>query len=180
MKDYGFEADHLKLVERHGLQSQTCWMSWIPPSLVRLRELGATGPLILAHCNLTRLSTVGDWLHAALSRVDVRMLHLALRGVDHASTAPEFAHGFQHGLVCTRLPVRFERLLAESEGGVCVHRSLVGAKLARYCHEAGLQLWVFRVGTPAAYAHYAADKRVNKVCCDDAPGVLRLAATAEC
>jgi glycerophosphoryl diester phosphodiesterase len=173
MKDVGFEAEHVALVDRYGLLGRTCWMSWVPSSVERLHQLGVTGPLVLAHWNLTRLSTVGHWLHAALSQVDLRMRDLVIRGVDCAPAVPDNAHGFQHSLVCTRLPAGLERLLARSGGGVCVHRSLVNDRLARYCRDAGLQLWIFRVATAAGYALYAANEGVTRVCCDDAPAVLQ-------
>jgi len=175
MKDCGFESEHLQLVDRYGLEARTSWMSWVPSSLECLYRMGITGPLIFAHWNLTRLATMGHWLHAALSQIDVRMLHLVLRGVDRAPAVPDHAHGFQHSLVCTRLPADLERLLARSGGGMCVHSSLVSDRLASYCRDAGLQLWVYRVPTAAGYARYAANEGVSRICCDDAPAVLQAA-----
>ena len=176
IKDCGFEAEHVRLVDRFGLAGRTSWLSWVPSSLERLHRLGATGPLVLAHCNLMRLSAMGHWLHGALAQVDVRLLHLVLRGVGRAPSMPGNAHGFQHGLVCTRLPADVERLLARSGGGICVHRSLVSHRLAQYCRDAGLQLWVYRVATAGGYVRFAANDAVNGIICDDAPGVLRAAA----
>lgn len=174
MKDFGFEREHLELVDRAGLQQSTCWMSWVPQSLHRLRELGATGPLILAHCNLSRLRAVGSVLDSVLGRSTFRFSRIVLRGAEDPNPPPRpLSHGFQHGLLCARLPDSVERLLASTGGGVCVHRSLVGRPIMRYCRSAGLQLWVFRVSSLAGYLRYARHDAVNVVFCDNAPAVLR-------
>lgn len=174
MKDCGFEREHVRLVERYGLVDRTSWMSWVPSSLKRLHRLGAR-PLVLAYCNLMRLSIMGQWLHDSLARLDVRLLHLVLRGAERAGAEPGHAHGFQHGLVCAELPPELAALLRESGGGICVHRSLLSDRLVGYCRDAGLQLWLFRVGTVAAYARIAANAGVHAVFCDVAPAVLQAA-----
>ena len=180
VKDAGFEEAHITLARRHGVEASIIWMSWVPESLARLRQLGASGPLVLAHCNLLRFWSLGDWLDAACARLELRMSHIVLRGARHAHRLPQRAHGFQHGLLCARLPATVERLLVESGGGVCVHRSLLSGALQRYCRDTGLQLWVFRASTPAAYTRFAIDRGIDMVFCDDAPGVLGTDIAAEC
>jgi glycerophosphoryl diester phosphodiesterase len=173
MKDCGFEGAHIALAARHGVESSITWMAWVPESLARLRALGTTAPLLLAHCNLMRLAALGEWFDLACNRIHLKMLNVVLRGAGHARQFPGFAHGFQHGLVCARLPAGVEDLLAASGGGICVHYTLVSDTLRRYCRAAGLQLWVWRAGTPASFARFALDAAIDMIFCDDAPGVLR-------
>jgi hypothetical protein len=176
MKDFGFEKRQFELVERHGLVAATSWMSWVPLSLVRLRDLGASGPLILAHCNIAGLGGFGGLLEGAFARSTLRVSSLVLRGVANALDAPPFAHGFQHSLLCARLPRGLERFLASCGGGICVHWSLVNDRLMRYCRDAGFRLWVVRARSVASFARYASLADVDVVICDDAPGVLRISA----
>jgi hypothetical protein len=173
MKDFGYEKEHVAIVRRHGLDDRVAWLSWIPLSLSRIREAGATGPLVLAHCNLAGFGAAGSFVEAAFASASVRVSRLVLRGVRQEAPPVSLGLGFQHGMICTRLPERVERLLRESGGGVCVHRSLVSRPLMQYCRSSGLQLWVFKVATVSAYARYAAHEDVSIVFCDDAPAVLR-------
>lgn len=173
MKDFGFEEDHLAVVERHGVADRVTWLSWVPRSLRRLRALGARGPLMLAHCNLTRFASLGRWIESACAGRTIQLSHVVLFGsAEERAIAGVFAHGFQHGLLASRLPAALERFLAEVGGGVCVNRHLVGEDLLRYCRAAGLELWVFRAKNAAAYRRYAALDAVSLVFCDDAPAVL--------
>lgn len=173
MKDFGYEKDHVEIVRRHGLDDRVAWLSWIPLSLSRLRDAGARGPLVLAHCNLARLRTAGSLVEAAFARTSLRVSRLVLRGVRQEAPPVSLEIGFQHGMICARLPDTVERILLGSRGGICVHRSLVSRPLLRYCRSSGLQLWVFKVATVSAYARYAALDEVSTVFCDDAPAVLR-------
>lgn len=178
MKDFGFEQTHLEIVERYSVADRVCWMSWIPRSLRRLRALGARGALILAHCNLTRLASFGRWLESAFADRAIHLSHLVLFGSAHErSLLQARAHGFQHGLLASQLPSPLERFLAESGGGICINRLLVNEQVFQYCRSAGLQLWVFRVKSAAAYQRYAALGDVNLVFCDDAPAVLSFSPT---
>jgi glycerophosphoryl diester phosphodiesterase len=173
MKDFGFEREHLAIVDQFGVGDRICWISWLPRSLQRLRAFGASGPLILAHCNLIRLATLGRWIESACARRAIQLSHVVLFGAAHERAIPlAFAHGFQHGLLASRLPSSLERLLADSGGGVCVNRLLLSEQLVRYCRAAGLQLWVFRVRTVAAFQRYASLDAVDVVFSDDAPAVL--------
>lgn len=178
MKDVGFEDAHLEIVERYGVADRVCWISWVPRSLRRLRDLGARGALILAHCNLTRLASFGRWIESACAHRAIRLSHLVLFGAarEHSLLRAR-AHGFQHGLLAARMPPALEQLLAESGGGICVNRLLVNEQLLHYCRAAGLQLWVFRAKSAVAYQRYAALGDVNLVFCDDAPAVLSFSPT---
>lgn len=178
MKDFGFERSHLEIVARYGIADRVCWISWVPRSLHRLRALGAPGALILAHCNLTRLTSFGRWIEAACAHRAIQLSHLVLFGAarEHSLLRAR-AHGFQHGLLASRLPAALEQSLAATGGGICINRLLLNEQLLRYCRAAGLQLWVFRTKSAAEYRRYAALDDVNLVFCDDAPAVLSFSQT---
>src|SRR5262249_37911594 len=164
LKDFGFERHHVELVTAAGLDRETAWMSWIPQSLVALREAGATGPLILAHCNLSRFGPLGAICEAAVSRAELRLGPLVIRGRDRVWAASRtVAHGFQHGLVCARLPDSVERFLAANGGGICLNSILIDDSVMRYCQDAGLRLWVYRVTTVRGFARYASFRPIERV-----------------
>ncbi len=174
MKDVGFERQHLALAERCGVSDQLSWMSWVPQSLRQLQRLGASGPLILAHCNLTRLGAPGRWIESAFARSTLRVARLVLRGIDaETRVTTTLHHGFQHGLLCVQLRPDVETMLRESGGGVCVYRGLFSDDVAAWCRSAGLALWVFRVRTASGFRRLARHPGISAVFCDDARGVLR-------
>ena len=49
IKDYGYEREHLDTVRSAGMEHQVAWVSWIPQSLLRLRDLGTTAPIVFSH-----------------------------------------------------------------------------------------------------------------------------------
>ncbi len=97
----------------------------------------------------------------------------AEQGANRAATdLGVWRHGYNHTLVCQQLPEPLLAIIASSEGGVCVHRSLYDEALATYCLQHELKLWLYAVNTPHPYAHDATLAAVDVVFCDDVPGVL--------
>ena len=174
IKDGGFEQVHLKLVQDAGLEDRVVFISWIPQTILRLHDLGTTAPLILSYVSVLDLGVVGTSVDRWIARRRYRLGHFAAIG-SNAATEPlgNLAHGFQHALICQHLPPAILNALRASRGGVCVHRSLIGPRLSKYCREMELQLWTFSVRTPSEYIRYASRPDIDVVFCDDAPGVSR-------
>lgn len=174
IKDFGFEETYLRMVREANLESQVCFVSWIPQTLFRLWELQTTAPLVLSCCNLLQLGPLGTALDALLANWRMRLNSMVILGHNKASSPlGSLAHGFQHGLFCRQIPTPLEKTLASSRGGICVHRWLAGRRIAEYCRESGLQLWVFSTETTQEYRHYASSAGIDVVFCDDAPTVIK-------
>lgn len=178
IKDHGFEQEHLRLVQRAGLESHTHFISWIPQTLVQLSRLGAQSPLLLSHANLLQYP-----LLAAVTRPWRRSVRrfgrFVLMGRDrHEDELDGLRHGYQHSLVCERLPESLLHMLAGSGGGICVHYALAGRRLGDFCSEHGLQLWVFTARGPAHFTRLAARRDIAVVFTDDAPAPAPAVPTA--
>ena len=173
VKDYGFEEKHLQLVRQAGLDDHVYFISWIPQTLLRLHELGVETPLFLSHWNLTAWGGRGRLLTALLRDKMFTLGSYVIQGTNRAATdLGVWRHGYNHTLVCQQLPEALLAIIASSEGGLCVHRSLYDEALATYCLQHGLKLWLYAVNTPHQYAHDAALPAVDVVFSDDAPGML--------
>jgi glycerophosphoryl diester phosphodiesterase len=174
IKDFGFEEGCLQMVREAGLESRVCFVSWIPQTLLRLRELHTSAPLILSCCNLFRLGPVGAVLDSLLANSCLRLGWIVLLGRNKASSRlGSLAHGFQHAFFCRRVPTQILEALTSSGGGICVHHLLVGHKLIKYCQDSGLQLWVFSAATTQQFVRYSSNAGIDVVFCDDVPAVLK-------
>jgi hypothetical protein len=173
LKDFGFEETCLRLVREAELEARVCFISWIPQTLLRLKELETTAPLVLSCCNLITLGLLGTLLDFLLANCRFRLGWIVILGRNKsASPLGPLARGFQHGFFCRRLPEPLLEALASSRGGICVNRWLTGDALTEYCRDSALRLWVFSTETAPQYLEYASNPGIDVVFCDDAPIVL--------
>jgi len=174
IKDFGFEANHLKLVRDAGLETRVCFVSWVPQTILRLRELGTSAPLILSYRSVLDFGILGNVIDRCVAGHRLRTRGFVTLG-SKTTTEPlgDLSHGFEHALWCRNLPRPLLTALQESRGGVCVSRSFIGPRLSRYCREANIQLWVYSVRTTAEFNRYAMQPDIDVVFCDDAPRVWR-------
>jgi len=174
IKDFGFEANHLELVRDAGLETRVCFVSWIPQTILRMRELGTSAPLILSYCSVLDFGVLGNVVDRCIAGHRLRTRgFITLGSKTTAEPLGNLSHGFEHALWCRNLPQPLLAALQESRGGVCVSRSFIGPRLARYCTEAKIQLWVYSVRTTADFNRYAMQPDIDVVFCDDAPRVWR-------
>jgi len=170
IKDFGFEAEHLRLVRACGVEAHVHFISWIPHTLARLHELGTTAPLHLSHTSLLEYP-----LLALLSRPWRRAVRrfgpFVLLGTDRHATPLDLRHGYQHSLVCDRLPAPLLDILTRSGGGICVHYRLAGRRLAAFCRDHGLQLWVFTARSASKWRELASRPELDVVFTDAASSI---------
>jgi glycerophosphoryl diester phosphodiesterase len=173
IKDNGFESDHLDLVRRLDLESRVIFISWIPQTLKRLKELGATSPLFLSHLNLKKFSSLGNFIHSVLKKRIIRISQYVMIGSERMeSPLNGLKHGFQHSSICMDLPEKYIRILGEHDGGIGVPTRLVCPTLIDYAANNGLRLMAFSVNNLNDYLKYSAMDGLDIVFCDNAPKVL--------
>jgi glycerophosphoryl diester phosphodiesterase len=174
IKDYGFEDNHLELVRKFDLESQTIFISWIPQTILRLREIGTVAPLFLSHLNLRRLGLAGSFLHSFLKDKIFRIGEYIVMGAERMeSPLNGLSHGFQHALICNMLPTKFVGLLSETNGGIGVPTKMVCPELIKFVNDSNLKLMVFSVEKLHSYLKYSSMAGVDIVFCDDVPKMLR-------
>ena len=172
IKDAGFEVAHLELLRKYGLEENTCILSWSPQILLALQNAGCASPLVLCHCNLTRLGWLASLPLAFFRNLTLRVSDFVLLGPNsHQELLSSHTHGFQHAFFCQRIPESLCQLLSDSGGGICIHKSLLCSRLIDYCERNSLMVWTFST-TAQSFTRFASISGVDVVFCDDAPSVI--------
>jgi glycerophosphoryl diester phosphodiesterase len=173
IKDYGFEAEHLRAVRAAGLEEAVCFISWIPRSLTALNRLGCRCPLILSHHSLFKWGRLGRVMARLMKNRRFVWGERVVMGKNRALTdmAP-YGHGFKHALYCRELPGPLVGILAGSGGGICIRTDLLNETLIRYCRQHRLETWVYGTVDIDDYLHYAHNPGVDRVFSDNAPAVF--------
>lgn len=169
IKDYGFEKEHLEMVQKACLEDHVYFISWIPQTLIRLYELGIRIPLILSHWNIIRLGAIGSFISKVVDERIIRFSSFVIMGERSISkTLGSLEHGFQHALICQKLPKDILNILLSTKGGICIHRSMLGDKVLEYCRMNNLRLWIFSVDKVKDYVKYASNKFIDVIFCENA------------
>jgi len=173
IKDFGHEERHLQRVRTAGLEDAVCFVSWIPQTILRLHELKTSAPLVLSHFLVRDESpavrALARWLSPRLLRLGP---FVCMGSAAVNKPLAGLAQGFQHALVTWELSPDIVQALRASGGGVCVPVRMAGPEVTAYCHELGLQLWVFSVEDSNGYRRLATADGPDVVFCDDAWSVL--------
>ena len=166
IKDFGFEQQHLDLVEQYDLMPQSVFISWIPQSLVALHRLVPGCSLILSHINLAFSPLLTTIAKGLLGNKEIRLLDfvvMAQSGADH-----ELKHqvGFQHGLFVDYLPDDLVDILKASGGGICVPKFSLNVRLDSWCQDNNLQQWVFTVNDSRVFHALSENPSVDVIFTD--------------
>lgn len=173
IKDFGFEDQHVALVEQFGLQAQTIFVSWIPQALARLHAIAPSYPLIFSHLNVRFLSFGAELVEAVLAEREIRVLDYVLLGPRAIDRPLRHRVGFQHAIVGRSLPDHYIRLLSASGGGICVPTYSVCDELDSWCTRHSLQQWVFTANHAATYKKLCKRAAVQVIFSDDPLRIAR-------
>ena len=151
------------------MEHQVAWVSWIPQSLLRLRDLGTTAPIVFSHFNVFRLGIAGRLLLRAVRTQVIHRKPYVLLGPQMFDTPLEqMATGYQHAYCCRKLPPEIEQMIVQSKGGICVPKQSICDDLIDYCKHRSIQLWIFSVQTTADFLFYARQPGVDVIFSDNA------------
>lgn len=168
IKDFGFEQQHLGLVNQYELMANTVFVSWIPQSLVALHRLAPGCALILSHINLAFSPLLTSIARAILGNKEIRLLDFVVMAESGAYKALKHRVGFQHGLIVDYLHEDLVDILKASGGGICVPKFSLNERLDHWCQENNLQQWVFTVNERKVF-HDLSDKPSINVIFTDKP-----------
>lgn len=173
IKDYGFEEEHLDMIQKACLEDNVYFVSWIPQTLMRLHEIGARIPLILSHWNIIKLGAIGAFVSKVMGEKIIRFSSFVIIG-ERSFSKPlgNLEQGFQHTLICRRLPEDILDILVSTKGGICIHRSMLGDKVLKYCRVNNLRLWIFSVDKVEDYVRYASNEFIDVIFCENANFIL--------
>lgn len=173
IKDFGYEEKHLSVVNKRGLIHNIVFVSWIPQTLIKLYELGATCPLIFSHINLIKLKFLGNIISNIIKNTKIKISRSILSGKNKISDPlGNYKMGYQHNFLITDIPDFLTKILKEKNGGICIHKSMFGKGIIEMCRKNGLGLWVFSVNDIKEFLYYSKNPDVDVVFCDNAPFIL--------
>lgn len=151
IKDFGFEKQHLELIDDYDLTSQTVFISWIPQTIVRLHRLAPDSELIFSHINLAFSPLLTAMANGLFCRKEIRLLDFIVMGQKGAGGVLKHQVGYQHGLFVDYLPNDLVHILQSCGGGICVPNFSLCNQLDNWCLENNLQQWVFTINEPHAF-----------------------------
>jgi glycerophosphoryl diester phosphodiesterase len=167
IKDFGYEREHLDLVEQFSLGSQTIFVSWIPQSLAAIHAIAPTYPLILSYLNLLFLPLGADPIEAMLADRELRLFDYIVLGPRAAERPLRHTTGFQHALVSRSLSGPMCDILRASNGGICVPTWCVCDELDAWCARRSLRQWVFTANNVRTYERLRNRPGVEVIFSDD-------------
>lgn len=171
IKDFGFEREHVALVDHFGLGRQTIFVSWIPQALTALHAIAPSRPLFLSHINLSFLPLGAKLVERLLGDHEVRLLDYVLLGPQAVAHPLQHPVGFQHAVFARDLPERLMRCLAASGGGICVPTYCVCDELDDWCVRHSLQQWVYVANDLATYQQLCRRDAIQVIFSDDPLGI---------
>ena len=169
IKDFGFESQHIRLATEAELENRVCFVSWIPQTVLRLRELGYDGPIVLSYFDLSDLPW-GFVLSKTAPRRPTQIgpgLVMLGRGAI-ATDLGSRAHGYRHFLVDVGLAPELRDAISGGRGAICVPRQLAGVRIAQFCRDNDIDLWVFSVRGQTQFGVFADDPAIDVIFSDDA------------
>lgn len=126
IKDYGFEEEHLRLVQKYNLNKNIFWVSWIPQSLLKLDKLDPNTPKILSFIPVNDIFTP---ITQNISIAKIPFIPIVLIGREYyKSDLKDLARGYQHAYLTYELNNELLALLSKNGGGVCISKNLLTAK----------------------------------------------------
>ncbi len=174
VKDIGFEKEHIRLIEKHGMEKQTAIVSWCALSLMNFSREGFSAPLFLSHQSLFSYGLRGRFTEFfAQNRIKIKKYNVFTGRNVFESVPRELYQGYFHSLRCRTLPDNLLRVIQKSGGGVCVAKNLVCPELVSYCADNGLKLWIYSVNEINSYRRFAAMDGIDMIFSDRAESILK-------
>ncbi|QAR32951.1 glycerophosphodiester phosphodiesterase [Geovibrio thiophilus] len=174
IKDIGFEKEHIRLIEKHGLEKQVAIVSWCALALMNFSREGFSAPLFLSYQSLFSYGLRGRLTEfLAQNRIKVKKYNVFTGKNVFESIPRELYQGYFHSLRCRTLPDKLLKVIRKSGGGVCVAKNLICPELVSYCNENGLRLWVYSVNEINAYRRFASMDGVDMIFSDRAESIFK-------
>jgi len=157
IKDFGYEKEHLKLVQKYNLADNIIWVSWIPQTLLVLHKLVPTMPKVLSFMPLQKFGIIGS-IFEKISIIKIPFINIVVMGKKYFNTdlkKKNFAVGFQHAYLAKELSLELLNILKESNGGICIQKEFFTDEIKRYSKQNHLALLLFSINSKEEYEHYS-------------------------
>ena len=157
IKDYGYEKEHLQLVQKYDLIDSIIWVSWIPQTLLVLHKLVPTMPKVLSFMPLQKFGIIGS-IFEKISIIKIPFINIVVMGKKYFNTdlkKKNFAVGFQHAYLAKELSLELLNILKESNGGICIQKEFFTDEIKRYSKQNHLALLLFSINSKEEYEHYS-------------------------
>lgn len=157
IKDYGFEKEHIKLVEKYNLLNYIIWISWIPQTLIELHKLIPNTSKVLSFIPLQKFYLMANILEK-LPIIKIPFVDIVVMGKKYFNsslTTKNLAIGFQHAYLAKELPIELVNLLKSSQGGICIQKEFFTKDIKEYCKTHNLILFLFSIKNKKEYYQYS-------------------------
>lgn len=157
IKDYGFEKEHIKLVEKYNLLNYIIWISWIPQTLIELHKLIPNTSKVLSFIPLQKFYLMANILEK-LPIIKIPFIDIVVMGKKYFNsslTTKNLAIGFQHAYLTKELPIELVNLLKSSQGGICIQKEFFTKDIKEYCKTHNLILFLFSIKNKEEYYKYS-------------------------
>lgn len=157
IKDYGFEKEHLRLVQKYNLTNNIIWVSWIPQTLSSLHMLTPNSPKVLSFMPLHKFYFLGDILEK-ISIIKIPFINIVAMGkkyFDINLSKRSLAIGFQHVYLAKELSIELLNILKESNGGLCIQKEFFTEEIKKYTKQHNLTLLLFSINSKEEYKKYS-------------------------
>jgi len=141
IKDFGFEKEHVFFVNKHKLEKNIAWVSWIPQSLLRLDKLSPNSTKILSYM------PVNDFFANFTRNISIKkvpFIPIVLIGeYFYKKPLGNFTHGYQHAYFSKELNQELILMLSKNGGGVCISKKILTKELIAFNRSHNLKTAVF-------------------------------------
>lgn len=168
IKDFGLEKQYTDLITRLNLVKQTCIISWIPETLVRIHYLLPEIKLSFSHVSLMNYPWLFKILNFFLNQLDILGKALTIfpnkssfffkkhsviktyfdvyNGTPNRKISSLFSVGFRHCHFLSTFPQgELKEILKRVSGSITVPHVLTNRGFVKYAHSQGINVWVFSI-----------------------------------
>lgn len=168
IKDYGYEKEHLELVEKYNLESNIVWVSWIPQTLIAMDKISPDSKKVLSCLNLFNYSILGKFLEN-IPIFKLIFTHIVFIGKNlYSSDLNNYKKGFQHCYIAQQFPNELIDILSKNSGAICIPKKILSKNLIDYCKKNNIKIWIFSVKDYKEYKEYL-NQNIEVIFVDDKP-----------
>jgi len=152
IKDYGFEKEHINLVNKYNLGNNIIWVSWIPQTLIKLHKISPNTPKVLSYMPLNRFKIINTIIQK-IKIIKIPFTNIVLIGKNSFDIDLKHYYnlGYQHAYICKEIDAYILNILKESKGGICIQKEHYSKDIKAICIKNNIALLLFTINTKQEY-----------------------------
>jgi len=156
IKDYGYEKEHIKIVNKYELKNNIIWVSWLPQSILKLEEIEPTMTKFLSYIPIN--------FYLKIKKIPLTRF-VIIKEDKYKEDLKKYKIGFQHAYFSNDLPKKFIKILSKNNGGVCIHKSLLTKYLLNKNQKNNIKTAIFSIKNKKEFIYFN-NKKIDILFCD--------------